>query len=179
MGVVDMSIINDPFEEPTRHYLFEERQPRLVEERRPAGFFMAPSTRNHTTPMAVEKLIKYDDQPALAPVNEIRRRVNEWRRVGYPRTTRITQELLRHWNDPTRERRLFFCQREAAETIIWLVEAPTAEKQGIIIPQDEPTGPESLKKEYGAVRRYCTKMATGIGSGDRKEIPQREAWGQV
>jgi len=160
---VDKPIINDPFEEPSRHYVFEEGQPRLVEERRPAGFFVAPRTRNHSTPVAVEQLIRYDDQPSLAPVNEIRRRVNEWRRAGYPGTTKITKELLRHWNAPTRERRLFFCQREAAETMIWLIEAPAAAKQGIIIPIDEPTDPQSLEKEYGAIRRYCCKMATASG----------------
>ena len=163
MGVVDKPIINDPFEEPTRHYVFEEGQPRLAEERRPAGFFVAPRTRNHSTPVAVEQLIRYDDQPSLAPVNEIRHRVNEWRRAGYPGTTKITKELLRHWNAPTRERRLFYCQREAAETMIWLIEAPAAAKQGIIIPVDEPTDPQSLEKEYGALRRYCCKMATASG----------------
>ena len=163
MGVVDKPIINDPFEEPSRHYVFEEGQPRLAEERRPAGFFVAPRTRNHSAPVAAEQLVRYDDQPDLAPVNEIRRRVREWRKAGYPGTTNITQELLRHWNDPTRERRLFFCQREAAETLIWLIEAPAAAKQGIIIPIDEPTDPQSLEKGYGALRRYCYKMATASG----------------
>ena len=160
---MDKPIINDPFEEPTRHYLFEEGQPNLVEERRPAGFFVAPRTRNHGGPVAVEQLIRYDDITGLSPVNEIRRRVNEWRKAGYPGTTKITQELLRHWNDPRRDRRLFFCQREAAETVIWLVEAPAVVKQGIVIPVDEPTDPKSRENGYGALRRYCCKMATASG----------------
>ena len=163
MGVVDKPIINGPFEEPNRHYVFEEGQPRLVEERRPAGFFVAPRTRNRSTPVAVEQLIKYDEQTGLAPVNEIRHRVNEWRKAGYSGTTKITRELLRHWNDPNRERKLFFCQREAAETMIWLVEAPAAAKQGITIPVDEPRDPQSFEKGYGALRRYCCKMATASG----------------
>ncbi|MEM4204656.1 MAG: DEAD/DEAH box helicase family protein, partial [Candidatus Methanomethylicaceae archaeon] len=46
---------------------------------------------------------------------------------------------------------MFFCQREAAETIIWLVEASPAEKQGIDIPKDN------------GLTRYACKMATGSG----------------
>ncbi len=63
----------------------------------------------------------------------------------------ITRQLLNHWNHPERERKLFFCQREAAETIIWLVEASPAEKQGIDIPKDN------------GLTRYACKMATGSG----------------
>ncbi|MDH7577785.1 MAG: hypothetical protein QHH75_08175 [Bacillota bacterium] len=40
----------------------------------------------------------------------------------------MTRELLRYWTKGEREYPLFFCQREAAETIIWLVEAPPAER---------------------------------------------------
>lgn len=163
MSVVDKPIINSPYEEPTKHWVFEEKQPRLVEQRRPAGFFVSKRTRDSSSPIAAEELIIYDDQLALAPVNEIRRRVREWRKSGYPGATRITQDLLRYWNDANRERKLFFCQREAAETVIWLVEAPELEKQGIIVPVDEPTNAKSLENGYGALKRYCPKMATSTG----------------
>ena len=49
-------------------------------------------------------------------------------------------------------RRFFFCQLEAVETLIWLAEAPAAEKVGIDIPSDG-----------GAFDRLCSKMATGTG----------------
>jgi type III restriction enzyme len=65
--------------------------------------------------------------------------------------TPITRQLLQHWNNPERERKLFFCQREATETLIWLIEASPAEKQGIAIPKD------------GNLTRYACKMATGSG----------------
>jgi type III restriction enzyme len=32
----------------------------------------------------------------------------------------ITRQLLHHWNNPERDRTLFFCQREAAETLIFV-----------------------------------------------------------
>ncbi len=140
MSVVDKPIINNPYEEPTKHWVFEEKQPRLAEQRRPAGFYVAQRTREgSSSPIAAERLMLYDDQSGLVPVNEIRRRVTEWRKAGYPGTTKITRDLLRYWNDPNRERKLFFCQIEAAETVIWLTEASASEKQGIIVPVDEPT----------------------------------------
>ena len=53
-------------------------------------------------------------------------------RAGASRATRtpppITRDLLAHWRAEDRERRLFFCQIEAAETAIYLTEA--AEKLG-------------------------------------------------
>jgi type III restriction enzyme len=65
--------------------------------------------------------------------------------------TPITRQLLNYWNNPERERKLFFCQREAAETLIWLIESSPADKQGINIPKD------------GELTRYACKMATGSG----------------
>jgi type III restriction enzyme len=139
MAVVDKPIINKPYEEPTKHWVFEEKQPRLAEDRRPAGFFIAQRTRDNSSPVAAEQLMLYDEQSGLVPVNEIRRRVKEWRRSGYPGTTKITQDLLRHWNDPNRERKLFFCQREAAETLIWLVEAPLLKSRELSYLLTSPT----------------------------------------
>jgi type III restriction enzyme len=84
-------------------------------------------------------------------VNTVRERVKAWHKQGYPGVTLLTWKLLNHWNNPERERRLFFCQRETAETLIWLVEASPAEKQGIGIPKDN------------GLTRYACKIATGSG----------------
>ena len=37
--------------------------------------------------------------------------------------TQNTRKLFEHWTDPDRERRLFFCQIEALETLIYITEA--------------------------------------------------------
>ena len=44
----------------------------------------------------------------------------------------MTKRLLEHWRDPEEfeTRRFFFCQLEAVETLIWLLEAPAAERVG-------------------------------------------------
>ncbi|MGB6836508.1 MAG: DEAD/DEAH box helicase family protein [Dehalococcoidia bacterium] len=156
---VENPIVNKPFEEPTRHHVYEEGQPLLKDGRRPAGYYFNPRTRARTGAVAEEQFIE------LTTVNEIRRRVAAWRASRYRGATRVTKELFELWNAglEVREHPLFFCQREAAETIIWLVEAPASEKVGIVIPRDEPSEPDSLAKGYGPLVRHCCKMATGSG----------------
>ena len=63
----------------------------------------------------------------LPLVNQIRPRVKAWREADYPGATGITKRLLQHWRDTEQRdtnRRFFFCQLEAIETLIWLTEAP-------------------------------------------------------
>jgi type III restriction enzyme len=143
--LVDNPIVNSPFEEPGRYWAYEEGQSVLKEGRRPAGYYLKPRTRGPQTSLFEEEFVPLD------LVNTIRERVKAWRERGYPGVTPITRQLLNHWNHPERERKLFFCQREAAETLIWLIEASPAEKQGIAIPKD------------GNLTRYACKMATGSG----------------
>jgi len=143
--LVDNPIINSPFEEPTRWWAYEEGQPVLKEGRRPAGYYLKARTRGPQMAILEEEFVPLD------LVNTVRERVKGWRERGYTGVTPITRQLLNHWNNPERERKLFFCQREAAETLIWLVEALPAEKQGIAIPKDN------------GLTRYASKMATGSG----------------
>lgn len=137
-------IITDPFVAPTQHYDFSGATPQLVAGRRLAGYLRGNRAQ-------VRSVAQQESVP-LDLVNTIRQRVTAWRERGYPGVTRVTAELLRHWAAPDRQRRLFFCQREAAETVIWLTEASPAEKAGIDIPRDG-----------GAFVRYCLKLATGSG----------------
>ncbi|RMD58733.1 type III restriction endonuclease subunit R, partial [Candidatus Parcubacteria bacterium] len=143
--LVDNPILNLPFDEPTRYWAYEEGQPVLKEGRRPAGYYLRARTRGPQAALLEEEFVP------LELVNTLRERVKAWRERGYPGVASITRQLLNHWNNPERERKLFFCQREAAETLIWLVEASPAEKQGISIPKDN------------GLTRYACKMATGSG----------------
>jgi type III restriction enzyme len=144
---IDHLIINSPYEEP-RQYWSYDRETRTFdrkEGRRPAGYVIASQTSK-----------AFDDPGIFVPiplVNQIRPRVEAWREAGYPGATGITKRLLEHWHNPEeRENRFFFCQLEAIETLIWLVEAPAADKVGIDIPSDG-----------GTFTRLCSKMATGSG----------------
>jgi type III restriction enzyme len=145
---IDRLIINSPYEEPKYHWRYdrETRTFDLVGGRRPAGYVVAtPGSKAFDDPgIFVE----------IPLVNQIRPRVKAWREAGYPGVTSITKRLLDHWRDPEglREHRFFFCQLEAVETLIWLTEAPAAERVGIEIPGDG-----------GDFIRQCCKMATGTG----------------
>lgn len=147
-STIDQLIINSPYEEPKRHWHYDPytRNFKLVEGRRPAGYVVA-----------TENSRSYDDPGQFIEiplVNQIRPRVKAWREAGYPGVTGVTRRLLEYWIDPEEfaRRRFFFCQLEAIETLIWLTEAPPAERVGIEIPSDG-----------GPFKRLCCKMATGTG----------------
>jgi len=147
-ATIDRLIINTPYAEPERHWRYERetRSFDLLEGRRPAGYVVASGESK-----------AFDDPGIFVEiplVNQIRPRVAAWREAGYPGVTSITKRLLEHWQDPEEfeARRFFFCQLEAMETIIWLIEAPAAERVGLDIPGDG-----------GAFMRQCCKMATGSG----------------
>lgn len=140
-------IINSPYEEPHRHWEYNHARMafELAEGRRLSGYTVASST---------SRLINDPGVFVEIPlVNQIRQRVAQWRAEGYAGVSGITKNLLEHWhNAEARDNRFFYCQLEAIETLIWLAEAPDAEKVGIEIPSDG-----------GELSRICSKMATGTG----------------
>jgi type III restriction enzyme len=156
-NAVEQPIINDAFSEPPRHWEFDQGIPELKEGRRPAGYYLAPRTRDAIVPRAAEARVD------LPLVNRIRERVRAWRQANYPGTTRVTRILLEHWTRQDRDRKLFFCQVEAAETIIWLTESHPASRQGIEVAPDVPEDAKSKVAGYGPLKRLGCKMATGSG----------------
>ncbi|MDR2169152.1 MAG: DEAD/DEAH box helicase family protein, partial [Planctomycetaceae bacterium] len=148
---IDKLIINSPYEEPCYYwdYVREERRFEKRSGRRSAGYVIASGNSD-----------MFDDPGLFIEiplVNQIRQRVKTWREQNYPGITGITKRLLHHWQNPeernTRDqKRFFFCQLEAIETLIFLTEAPEADRFGIDIPGDG-----------SAFSRWCNKMATGTG----------------
>lgn len=136
-------IINDPFSEPRRHWHFGDGAPQIREGRRVAGYI--PPAPKGTQLSFTAELVRMDQ------VNRIRDRVREWREHGYSGATPVTKALFMHWFGPDRERRPFFAQQEAIETIVWLTEAPASDLQGISIPMHE------------LYERWAIKLATGAG----------------
>lgn len=148
MKNIDKLIINSPYAVPEKYweYIRDTREFLLKDGRRPAGYVVASESSK-----------SFDDPGVfveIALVNTMRPRIEKWREADYPGVTGITKRLLKHWQDPEerKDRRFFFCQMEAIETLIWLTEAPEAEKTGIVIPSDG-----------GEFSRWCSKMATGTG----------------
>lgn len=159
MKKIDKLIINSPYEEPKQfwEYIRDTREFVLQSGRRPAGYIVASESSK-----------TFDDPGTFIEiklVNTIRPRIEKWRSQGYPGVTGITKRLLQHWQEPEerKDKRFFFCQLEAIETLIWLTEAPEADRTGITVPGDG-----------GDFSRWCSKMATG--SGKTIVMAQLIAW---
>ncbi len=138
-------IINSPFEEPTRHMVYQGNTYVPVDGRRKAGYTFMHSGKDQGTFYELEL------------VNELRALIKDWRADGYPHITPVTRELLTHWNNPdVREgHRFFFCQLEAIETLIYLNEVA----DDYIL---NKIGTDSLHGER-VFDRVCTKLCTGGG----------------
>jgi type III restriction enzyme len=160
--VIENPILNSPFEEPRRHFKFDDEgiTNEIVEARRVSSYFMpiaAPRKKGRQLEIASEWT--GDRIEENREINRIRERVTLWRRGGYPGVTRTTARLLEYWTRPERERKLFFCQLEALETAIYLSEA--AAKYG------DQWIESFLRRENEAknplLYRIAFKMATGSG----------------
>jgi len=102
--------------------------------------------------------------PAEPIINGVREQVDRWRLLPEHqwRVTPETARLLKHWrHHPFSGIRPFFCQVEAVETAIWLIEvAPQVGKLGsatwsiCITPARTPTP---------GLSRLALKLATGAG----------------
>jgi type III restriction enzyme len=162
--VIENPIINSPFEEPWRHFRFDEEgiTNEIVEARRISQYFIpiAKPRKKAKDKQQVFEDWTEDRIEENKTVNEIRRLVNIWREGRYlDDLTRPTARLLEYWRQADRTRRLFFCQIEALETLIYIVEV--AKKYGHAWIEND------LRKSNddanpGLLRLAC-KMATGSG----------------
>lgn len=169
MAVAD-PIINGPYDPPRQHFeLGDDGSPTgvIVAGRRPSTSYIpvpVVTKRGKSAPAkpvqeAMDLTTDGEHREVNTLINDIRRRVELWRDRGYPGATAISRKLMQHWADPTRENRVLFCQREAAETAIYLAEV--AGRHG------EPDfrtriDPENALHNDG-LPRVGLKMATGTG----------------
>jgi type III restriction enzyme len=147
---VDSPIINSPFIEPQYHWQIERGKPPFKAEgrRRASYFYRVPEHAGRGRKKKDQlRLIDTEkgEQVELDLVNSIRERVRDWRHgahsggISYDGASDVTKELLELWRSEDRMQRLFFAQVEAAETIIFLVEANKIYHQGLqAVPKDEP-----------------------------------------
>ena len=164
MDLIESPILNSPFHEPSRHFVFDDRGVITGEiqdgRRRSLYFTPIPGTKKKASSQAALDLGDTVDRVEENQlINQIRSRVSTWRAQGYPGTTQTTSRLLEHWNViDGRVRPLFFCQREAIETAIYLAE---------VAPKDHPFFVSSLAQYANALNeglfRIAMKMATGTG----------------
>lgn len=117
---VNKPILCSPYAEPTEHWLYNENNGEAYRNpgRRPASYWYK-TERTGTTQGTLFAQERSDDLPL---VNALREDVKRWRNANYEGATQTTKTLLAHWSSEDRPRRLFFCQRESVETIIYLTE---------------------------------------------------------
>ena len=130
--VIENPILNSPFDEPTRHFRFDDEGITERDRRGPPDQLVF-----HPDRQAEEegrKQLQFDTEwtqdriEENKLVNDIRAPVALWRKGGYVGVTPTTARLLDYWTDPDREKKLFFCQIEALETAIYITEV--AKKYG-------------------------------------------------
>jgi type III restriction enzyme len=161
--VIENPIINSPFDEPTRHFRFSDEgiTNEIVDGRRTSSYFVpiAKSKKKGSKQLQFDTEWTQDRIEENKLVNQIRGRVAMWRKGGYVGVTPTTARLISYWTDPTREKKLFFCQNEALETAIYIAEA--AKKYGDAWIENALR--EANDSSNPGLPRTAFKMATGSG----------------
>ena len=160
--VIENPVINSPYTEPTRHFRFSDEgiTNELVEGRRTSSYFVPiarPKKKGAQLTFDTEWTQERIQENKL--INDIRRRVGLWREGGYVGVTPTTARLLAYWIAPDREKKLFFCQIEALETIIYLTEV--ARKYGDAWIENALRAANDTSNP--GLPRLALKMATGSG----------------
>jgi type III restriction enzyme len=161
---IDNPILNSPYTQPDRYYEVGPKGPtgEIRLGRRPSESFIpiAMSKKGKDAQGEFDFDATGERRERNTLINDLRCDVERWRRGGqYPGVTPISRKLLQHWGDPQRENRVLFCQREAAETAIFLTEV--AGRKGAT-DWRQRLEPENEAHNSG-LPRIALKMATGAG----------------
>ena len=171
-------VLNSPYAYPKRHWeLDESGQPtqRIIQSRRPAEFITPIPKPKKQKGSKTQAEIIFDEGKGLstekqqyehtAIINAVRQQVDQWRKLQDPNQWQVTPEtarLLQHWrHHHFTGIRPFFCQVEALETAIWLIE---------VAPQAGRVGKRFLEhltntnhEANPGLSRLALKLATGAG----------------
>ena len=152
-------ILHDPWEVPSSHYTFDPENP----TEKP----IFQDTRRKSQPN-ISDLSRADrvassglDTEPYRTINEIRKYVSAWKKTGYRGSP--AKKLLKRWETSSQEdlgsTRPFFCQREAVETLMWILREPPdefAKKIRIRL--------QRVNEQWNdGLNRLAVKMATGAG----------------
>jgi type III restriction enzyme len=160
---IDNPILNSPYSEPARHFRLDANDQitdTIDAGRRESSYFLpiaAPKKKG--APGLFDDL--KEKKTESSHVNRVRQLVRHWCQQGWPDITPITRALLEHWNAEDRFPRLFFCQIEALETLIFITEVAKQTKYG----HDwiEKYLQEKAVEAGTDLLRVACKMATGSG----------------
>ena len=171
-------VLNSPYSYPKRHWELDETgQPtqKIIESRRPAEFITPIPKPKKQKGSKTQAEIIFNEGKGLSTekqqyqhtviINAVRQQVDQWRKLQDPNQWQVTPEtarLLRHWRHHRFTGiRPFFCQVEALETAIWLIEvAPQASRVGKRFLQHLTN---TNHEANPGLSRLALKLATGAG----------------
>ena len=173
----DHPILNSPYEYPSRHWeLDDDGQPtQKISDRRRSAKFITPIPKPKKRKASKSQTgFVFDEGKGLSTeeqqydptsiINEVRRNVDVWRALPAPSQWQVSPEtarLLQHWrHHKFGGVRPFFCQVEAVETAIWLVEVAAQSKNGKRLLDHLASANKDANPE---LMRFALKLATGAG----------------
>jgi type III restriction enzyme len=115
---VEDPVLNSPYEEPSWYWRYQDGVPQKMRGRRPAMYWYQTKKVGE----AQQDIWAEEQADELALVNRLRADVGRWRERDYEKASKVTKDLLAWWRRKDAPRRLFFCQIEAVETLIYLLE---------------------------------------------------------
>jgi type III restriction enzyme len=169
-------ILNSPYAYPSHHWELDSTgQPtqKVVDSRRRAEFVTPIPKPKKQKGGGKQDALLFDDELSTqkqaydhtAVINSVRKEVDKWRALPNPNDWKVTPEtarLLQHWRHHKFSGvRPFFCQVEAVETAIWLIEvAPQLGKVGQTFIDHLANANNDANPE---LMRLALKLATGAG----------------
>ena len=174
-------VLNSPYDAPSRHWRLDgDGQPthEVVPSRRPADFVTPVpkprgAGRRGTVVGSEQAMLVLDEGRGLSTadqqylkdvINRVRDHVTRWRAIPDPKDWRVTPEtarILRHWRSHRFSGvRPFFCQVEAAETVVWFTEVAQRTKAGRELLQHLEDASRDANPDLS---RLALKLATGAG----------------
>ena len=175
----EQPILNSPYSPPSRHHALDDEGQPLNEDprsgRRPSKLITpVPKSKKKQGKSAKQAAFIMPDALDLSTedqeynptwvINDIRDSVASWRALSNAADWGVsptTQRLLQHWrHHQFSDQKPFFCQIEAIETVIWLAEVSSRNRQHErirkhLVGANEQANPELF--------RTALKMATGAG----------------
>lgn len=171
-------ILNSPYEYPIQYWELDgQGQPtqKIIQKRRPAEFISPIPKPRKRKGVSQQQSLVFDEGEGISTqnqqyvttevINRLREEVTKWRNLSNPSQWQVTPEtarLLQHWRSHKFSSiRPFFCQVEAVETAIWLMEvAPNAGKIGNSFLDHLKNANHEANPE---LFRLALKLATGAG----------------
>lgn len=164
-------ILNNPYEEPLYHYGSVDGNldyNTILEGRRPFSMDIGITPNTNAQTMMFDDSAFYNEDADAEFINGLRDEIKKWRQKGYPNTTRVTRELLNYWfcnKERAFNMRLFFCQREAVETAVYLNEVadrdPNKGRYLLHLLNERQHSVSTMEEDI--LPRTAFKMATGTG----------------